>query len=219
MGPILPGQGARLASPLRTEVPPKGGHSVRGRGRGGQPAASPLSLPGGRALPLILSPKISSTPKSTHAKCCTCSRNADHDARPATCLSRLNGLVRSEASTSNRPSSWVQSGDGIRATIRSKRAVFTSPRIRDVMSFNVENPGSSNEAFTTISNATLIRSAGLFFTTTAARITATTTTRARSGSSPPPTRSRISFTLRFGRPLRSHLRGRRLVQLQTTRRT
>lgn len=43
--------------------------------------------------------------ESTQAMWATCSRNADHDARPADCFSRLNAVVREGPTTSNRASS------------------------------------------------------------------------------------------------------------------
>lgn len=61
------------------------------------------------------------------------------------------------------------------------------------MAFSVEKPGSSSDAFTNISNATLMRSGGLFFTSAAARMASRATTRKRSGSRATPTRSRTSW--------------------------
>jgi len=70
--------------------------------------------------------------------------------------------------------------------------VLTSARIWAAIAFSVEKPGSSNDAFTTISSATLIKSGGLFFTQAASRIASLASARARSGSSTTPTRSRTS---------------------------
>ena len=40
--------------------------------------------------------------ESTHRRCSTCSRNPDHDAFPAGCFKRLNGLFTAGPTTSSR---------------------------------------------------------------------------------------------------------------------
>src|SRR5450755_2322152 len=60
--------------------------------------------------------------------------------------------------------------------------VFTARRTLDAISLSVENAGSSNDAFTSISSATLIRSGESFLTSATDRTAASATARARCGS-------------------------------------
>ena len=75
--------------------------------------------------------------------------------------------------------------------------VFTSRRTLDASSSTVENAGSSNDAFTSISSATLIRSGGSFLTSAAERTAASATARARRGSWNTPRRPRTSCRCAF----------------------
>src|SRR5450755_5061350 len=135
--------------------------------------------------------------ESTHRRCSTCSRNPDHDAFPAGCLSRLNGVFTAGPTTSSRLSRPTRSGSPIRPATRSNMPAFTSSRTLDAISSTVENAGSSNDAFTSISRATLIRSDGSFITSAAERIPATATARARCGSCTTPSRPRTSCRCAF----------------------
>src|SRR5450755_3204776 len=75
--------------------------------------------------------------------------------------------------------------------------VFTARRTLDASSSTVENAGSSNDAFTSISSATLIRSGGSFLTSAADRTAASATARARCGSCLTPRRSRTRRRCHF----------------------
>lgn len=65
--------------------------------------------------------------ESTQAMRVTCSRNADHDARPADCFKRLNAVVRDGPTTSSRASRRPSSVRDSRPVFRSNTSVFTSP--------------------------------------------------------------------------------------------
>lgn len=152
-------------------------------------------------------PRYLSAPpsESTQDRWATWPRNADHEARPAACLSWSNWLLRDATTTSNRAFSRVASCADIRLSMVSKIAVFTSARICAAISFRVENPGSSKEALTRASSATLMRSGGLFFTAASARITSAATIRARGGSNTTPYAFSNQLALHPGCPLRSGL--------------
>ena len=138
--------------------------------------------------------------------------------RPAGCLSRLNGLFAAGPPPPAAPRGRTRSGSAIRLAIRSNIAVFTSRRIRDAISSSVENAGSSNDALTSISSATLIRSGGLFLTSAADRIASAATARARSGSCTTP--SALAHQTRAAtRPSRSGAVGRSSGSLKQSRRT
>jgi hypothetical protein len=135
--------------------------------------------------------------ESTHRRCSTCSRNPDHDAFPAGCFKRSNGVFTAGPTTSSRFSRPTRSGSAIRPATRLKMPVFTSSRTLDAISSSVENAGSSNDPFTSISSATLIRSGGSFLTSAADRTAASATVRARCGSCLTPSRSRTSRRCHF----------------------
>lgn len=76
----------------------------------------------------------------------------------------------------------------IRRAIKS--SAFTPARIRVAVSSSVEHPGSSSDASSSFSNATLIRSGGWFFFSAVLRIVAAAIARARTLSYFTPCRTR-----------------------------
>ena len=88
------------------------------------------------------------------------------------------------SSASSRP---IPAGPA-RPAIPAKISALTSPRIVEAISSSVENPGSSKQPLTSRSNATLIKSGGLFFRVAASRIASAATLRAPAGSRTTPSR-------------------------------
>ena len=116
---------------------------------------------------------------STSSRYSAWALNRDQVARLAGFFSRLNIDLPSEPAVFSRPRArWRPSGP-ILAVMPAKIASLTSVRMAAAISSSVEYAGSSSEASTMRSSATLIRSGGWFRTCAASRIAASASTLAR----------------------------------------
>jgi hypothetical protein len=103
----------------------------------------------------------------------------DQVARWAGFFSRLNIDLPPGPAVVSSPCARCRPSGPIRDTMPAKIPALTSARMEAAISSSVENAGSSSEASTSRSSATLIRSGGWFFTSAASQIAAAATALAR----------------------------------------
>ena len=97
---------------------------------------------------------------STSSRYSAWALNRDHVARWAGFFSRLNMDRSSDPAVLSRPRARSRPSGPIRATMPAKISSLTSARMAAAISSSVEYAGSSSEASTMRSRATLIRSGG-----------------------------------------------------------